>query len=235
MHGWSRSRSQTRRLSRSRRDIPRLACLLAECRKFSAASRSAGDRIPTRNALEYADYAGEYLALSRTCLSCLTACAGFCCCCCCCCCYSSSCCCWITCWHGLRLTRRSLCPPRTAGGQLAVSRCRGHLAALGCQSPHNIASLIANQNSQRPPRVSPRCPLGPPEPLVLWCSTTGHIDFSAGNLTRRIWGAAAPGTLQAPDDTHARAEPVLGTHPALPAFTSACPAPLSRGGGPLPP
>lgn len=55
---------------------PRLFCLLT-CRKFSAAPRSAGDRIPTRNrTLKYAEYAGEYLAVSRTCLLCLTACAA---------------------------------------------------------------------------------------------------------------------------------------------------------------
>lgn len=78
----------------------------------------------------------------------------------------------------------------------------------------NCQPEIPTAASSEPP-VAP-WPPGALGALVLY-HRPANIDYSAGNLTRRIWGAAASGTLQAPDDTHARAEPVLGTHPALPA------------------
>lgn len=83
-----------------------------------------------------------------------------------------------------------------------------------------------------PTAASSEPPVAPWPPRVLGALVLYHrpanIDFSAGILTRRIWGAAASGTLQAPDDAHARAEPVLGTHPALPACLAPSAVPRLR-------
>lgn len=203
---------QTRRVSSlAKRDIP--GPLLADLQKiFRCISLGGRPNTHAEKTLKYAEGAGEYLVVSRTCLLCLTACAA------CFCCYSS--CCWITCWHGLRLTRRSLRPTpesRWATRGISVSRSSRRpwlpispqYRFTNCQPGIPTAASTARVRS---------APLATTEPSPSCSSSAaglpkwllrGHPD------PQDLRGATQqhPEHCKHPTTTHARADPALGTHP----------------------